>query len=207
MSTLCEAPTWRTKEQRDEDADLLTDFLEHNGDGLVQKYHRWIVACFLHASSSIHLEDAENLAQDLWLHVREKADGIRDRGVFRAWLMTTIKRQAINFCKRVHRLVLPNDNYAHERVAPDGDPTVPALLNDRATVLRTAIASLCPDDQEVLTRFHFRGQSLIEMAREVRTTKHPDGNTPIGTIKRRLHVARKRLGEEIKRISPSFQES
>jgi RNA polymerase sigma-70 factor (ECF subfamily) len=40
-------------------------------------------------------------------------------------------------------------------------------------------------DRETLMAFYIKGQSLHEMAREF--------GAPLGTIKRRLHVARKRL--------------
>ena len=40
-----------------------------------------------------------------------------------------------------------------------------------------------------LVAFYVKGQSLLEMSDEF--------NAPLGTIKRRLHVARKRLAKEV----------
>ncbi len=50
-------------------------------------------------------------------------------------------------------------------------------------------------DRETLTAFYIRGQSLIEMS------DHFDA--PVGTIKRRLHVARKRLSKEVEELMPA----
>ena len=44
-------------------------------------------------------------------------------------------------------------------------------------------------DRATLVAFYFDGRSLNEMSDEFRT--------PVGTIKRRLHVARKRLAREL----------
>jgi len=47
------------------------------------------------------------------------------------------------------------------------------------------LRDLKPLDRETLEAFYLRGRSLKQMAREF--------ETPVGTIKRRLHVARQRL--------------
>ena len=44
-------------------------------------------------------------------------------------------------------------------------------------------------DRETLEAFYVRGHSLLEMSDEF--------DAPVGTIKRRLHVARKRLAQEM----------
>ena len=44
-------------------------------------------------------------------------------------------------------------------------------------------------DRSTLVAFYIQGQSLVEMSDEF--------SAPVGTIKRRLHVARKRLAKEL----------
>ena len=68
-------------------------------------------------------------------------------------------------------------------------PLAEALANERAQAVRAGLRRLRPLDRETLEAFYVRGQSLIEMADEF--------DAPIGTIKRRLHVARKRLASEL----------
>ena len=55
--------------------------------------------------------------------------------------------------------------------------------------VQAGLSKLRELDRETLEAFYVRGQSLIEMSDEF--------DAPLGTIKRRLHVARKRLAEEV----------
>ena len=48
-------------------------------------------------------------------------------------------------------------------------------------------------DRETLVAFYFRGQSRDQISRAV--------DAPIGTIKRRLHVARNRLRRELECVT------
>ncbi len=48
---------------------------------------------------------------------------------------------------------------------------------------------------KTLEAFYVHGQSLIEMSNAF--------GSPIGTIKRRLHVARKRLARELEELAPA----
>ena len=49
--------------------------------------------------------------------------------------------------------------------------------------------------RKTLEAFYVRGQSLLEMSDEF--------DAPVGTIKRRLHVARKRLAAELAELAPA----
>ena len=57
--------------------------------------------------------------------------------------------------------------------------------------LRKGLQRLKTLDRETLEAFYLRGQSLKQMSR--------DFETPVGTIKRRLHVARHRLKKQLER--------
>jgi RNA polymerase sigma-70 factor (ECF subfamily) len=50
-----------------------------------------------------------------------------------------------------------------------------------------------------LTAFYLKGRSLVQMSREF--------ETPVGTIKRRLHVARNRLRDALERGQPGGERS
>lgn len=47
-------------------------------------------------------------------------------------------------------------------------------------------------DRDTLEAFYMRGQSLVEMSDQF--------DAPVGTIKRRLHVARQRLAREVEQL-------
>ena len=78
---------------------------------------------------------------------------------------------------------MPNRNSAVRiSVWPGTDPAA-------AQRLWEAIARLKDLDREALLAFYIHGQSLVEIAEQL--------DVPIGTIKRRLHTARKRLKAEL----------
>jgi RNA polymerase sigma-70 factor (ECF subfamily) len=74
----------------------------------------------------------------------------------------------------------------------DGEAEAPitSLLNrERIDQLNEGLDRLATLDRSTLVAFYIHGQSLLEMSDEF--------EAPVGTIKRRLHVARKRLAKEL----------
>jgi RNA polymerase sigma-70 factor (ECF subfamily) len=62
---------------------------------------------------------------------------------------------------------------------------------EQRTELMKGLKRLKTLDRETLEAFYLRGRSLKQMSREF--------ETPLGTIKRRLHVARNRLRRQLER--------
>jgi RNA polymerase sigma-70 factor (ECF subfamily) len=58
--------------------------------------------------------------------------------------------------------------------------------------VRDGLRKLRTLDRDTLVAFYVRGQSLLEMSDQF--------DAPVGTIKRRLHVARQRLAKEIEHL-------
>ena len=54
-------------------------------------------------------------------------------------------------------------------------------------------SEMCIRDRDTLVAFYVRGESLNEMSDSFAA--------PLGTIKRRLHVARKRLADEVRELA------
>ena len=67
-----------------------------------------------------------------------------------------------------------------------------ALDRERQSQVRAGLRRLGDLDRNTLVAFYVEGQSLIEMSEEFRS--------PVGTIKRRLHTARKRLAVELEQL-------
>ena len=63
---------------------------------------------------------------------------------------------------------------------------------ERDARLHAGLNRLRDMDRETLVAFYVNGRSLIEMSDEF--------EAPVGTIKRRLHVARKRLAKEVEEL-------
>ncbi len=71
-------------------------------------------------------------------------------------------------------------------------PLTAALASERRSQVRAGLGRLGELDRETLVAFYVEGQSLVEMSQGFRS--------PVGTIKRRLHVARKRLAKELQEM-------
>ena len=63
------------------------------------------------------------------------------------------------------------------------------MLTEQKAQLWAGLDRLKPVDRATLVAFYIQGRSLKQMSREF--------ETPIGTIKRRLHVARNRLRQHL----------
>jgi RNA polymerase sigma-70 factor (ECF subfamily) len=108
---------------------------------------------------------------------------------FGGWLRSITVRMAIN--RRVRRapLIATEPQLLEATCTESTTPLDVALANERAAEVRSGLARLGKLDRHTLEAFYFRGQSLAEMSKSFAA--------PVGTIKRRLHVARKRLAEHL----------
>jgi RNA polymerase sigma-70 factor (ECF subfamily) len=77
--------------------------------------------------------------------------------------------------------------------ADHATPLKNVLAVERQTQLRAGLARLRDLDRQTLEAFYVEGRSLQEMS--------GDFQAPLGTIKRRLHVARKRLAKQVEPLT------
>jgi RNA polymerase sigma-70 factor (ECF subfamily) len=80
----------------------------------------------------------------------------------------------------------------HAEAAGAG-PLDQLVRSEQAAELYRGLDRLKPVDRATLLAFYIRGRSLKQMSREF--------ETPVGTIKRRLHVARNRLKKQLERAT------
>lgn len=133
--------------------------------------------------------EALELTQEVFLHVLRRIHQLREPERFAGWLRQVAVRMAIN---RATRRVAPAtvEAVVLEGAFEDGGQPVDELIaRERAERLWDAMGRLKGLDRETLVAFYIRGLSLVEMAGEL--------DVPLGTIKRRLHTARKRLKAEL----------
>ena len=131
--------------------------------------------------------EAQELAQEVFVHAMRKLPQLRDARCFAGWLRKITARMAIN------RLTRKGPQFG---VGPEvldaipGEMKTPAdelELSEAKAGLHAGLDRLKDDDRATLEAFYLRGRSLKQMAREF--------EAPVGTIKRRLFVARQRLKE------------
>jgi RNA polymerase sigma-70 factor, ECF subfamily len=142
--------------------------------------------------------EALELTQEVFLHALRRLDQLREPERFAGWVRKIAIRLAINRATR--RVALPSvETQVLEGASGQRhDPLDELIARERATRLWEGLARLKALDRETLVAFYIHGQSLIEIAESL--------DTPVGTIKRRLHVARKRLKAELEAATASADE-
>jgi RNA polymerase sigma-70 factor, ECF subfamily len=154
---------------------------------LCVRYERMVYSVAL-ARLGNHAESQE-LCQEVFLHALEKIDQLREPDCFGGWLRSMTQRMAIN--RAVRRQPLPSAEIdTMEGAAFESDtPVDQAIAGEQRRQVRAGLRRLKSMDRDTLVAFYVNGQSLVEMSNRF--------DSPVGTIKRRLHVARKRLAREL----------
>jgi RNA polymerase sigma-70 factor (ECF subfamily) len=131
--------------------------------------------------------EARELTQDVFIQALRKLPQLREPERFAGWLRRIAVRMSIN--RAVRR---PNETACAPEAfggltADRQNPLDNLMQSERASELRRGLARLRETDRQTLIAFYFEGHSLKQMSAEF--------DSPIGTIKRRLHTARNRLKE------------
>jgi RNA polymerase sigma-70 factor (ECF subfamily) len=139
--------------------------------------------------------ETQEVCQEVFMRAMRKLDQLHDANCFAGWLRAIAQRMAIN--RAMRRAPLPSadaevlDSACVEHETPLGA----ALARERECQVRVGLKRLKAQDRDTLVAFYFDGRSLLEMSDQFRS--------PVGTIKRRLHVARKRLAKELEALAPA----
>jgi len=129
--------------------------------------------------------EAQELAQEVFLHGMKKLPQLRDVQCFAGWLKQIAVRMAINRLTRRGPLHKVEPEALEHAEAAGVGPLDSLVKAEQAAELYRGLERLKPVDKATLVAFYLHGRSLKQMSREF--------ETPVGTIKRRLHVARNRL--------------
>jgi RNA polymerase sigma-70 factor (ECF subfamily) len=136
------------------------------------------------------VDEAQDLAQDVWVHAYMKLGQLRQPAAFAGWLRQITARMVINRVSRRRPEARAHDNTLIDNTAAACDAPLEQLIQrEELDGLRQGLDRLKPMDRDTLLAFYYQDQSLETISRE--------SATPVGTIKRRLHVARKRLRQEV----------
>ena len=139
--------------------------------------------------------EAQELAQEVFIHAMTKLSQLRDAHCFAGWLRQITERKAINRLTRRGPVRGAEPSVLDNLQAAGATPLEDLVRTEQKAELWAGLDRLKPVDRATLVAFYIRGQSLKQMSREF--------ETPVGTIKRRLHVARHRLREHLQDKSRS----
>ena len=163
---------------------------------LAEQFHRTVHAICLRRLGNP--SEAIELTQEVFLHVMKRIDQLREPERFAGWLRQVTLRMAINRATRRNAPVSVETAVLEVACEETNDPIDELIRRERAQKLWQALARLKELDRDSLVAFYIQGQSLVEMAESF--------DAPLGTIKRRLHTARKRLKAELELLTVDADE-
>jgi len=136
-----------------------------------------------------NVAEAHELCQDVFVQAMQKIHQLRTPEAFGGWLKMITHRMAINRIVRKGPVIPTSPEIMDATCADHDSPIGNALQRERIDQVRAGLGRLRDLDRETLEAFYMKGQSILEMSDEF--------DAPVGTIKRRLHMARKRLSVEV----------
>ena len=159
---------------------------------LVNRYQAYVFTLVIRMIKS--REDAEEVAQDVFIKAYRSLADFRGESKFSTWLYTIANTTSITFLRKKKLDVHSLDNEKVFEVADSKDSGFRANLveqKSRVNMVNEAIAMLIPDDSEIITLFYKAEQNLEEISRILRLETN--------TAKVRLHRARTRLKEKMEK--------
>ncbi len=159
---------------------------------LVNRYQGYVFTLVLRMIKS--REDAEEIAQDVFVKAYRALADFRGESKFSTWLYTIVNTTCITFLRKKKLEVHSLDNEKIFEVADSKDSGFRANIieqKSRVNMVNEAIAMLNPDDAEIITLFYKAEQNLEEIARILAIEAN--------TAKVRLHRARARLKEKMEK--------
>jgi RNA polymerase sigma-70 factor, ECF subfamily len=171
---------------RDGDATAFDDLITRHGRALRRHLERYVAPA-----------DADDLLQELWLRVWQRAEQWDGRGRLLGWMLTIATNLALNHL-RSRRPTVPfaeeqtddaGERPAHCSEAMVHGPEEQVLWREEIQRIRSAMDLLPSEKQDVLRLIRMEGRSLREAAEML--------GVPVGTIKSRLHHAHRQLMETL----------
>jgi RNA polymerase sigma-70 factor (ECF subfamily) len=133
--------------------------------------------------------EAHEVTQDVFVQAMRKLEQLREPERFGGWLRQIAVRMSINRAvRRPNETSMSPETFNTLKTEPR-TPLDNLLRSERSRQVWGGLSKLRDLDRRTLIAFYVDGRSLKEMS--------DDFDSPIGTIKRRLHTARNRLKKEL----------
>lgn len=159
---------------------------------ILEKYQNYVFTLVLRFTEN--REDAEEIAQDVFVKAYRSLADFRGDSKFSTWLFTITRTTCLSFLRKKKLDTMSLDNERTQIQLENQQSGFNANLveqKSRHTMLNQAIAMLSPDDAQVLNLFYKGDQTLEEIGKIMRL----DPNT----VKVKLHRARQRLKDKMEK--------
>lgn len=157
---------------------------------LVSRYQDYVFTLALRMVKN--REDAEEVAQDVFIKAYRYLADFRGDAKFTTWLYTIVNNTGISFLRKKKLDIHSLDNEKVFELADSQDSGMRANQveqKSKLAMVNEAISLLNPDDAQIITLFYKAEQSLEETAQIL--------GVETNTAKVRLHRARARLKEKM----------
>lgn len=158
---------------------------------LVKRYQNYVFTLALRFTH--HREDAEEVAQDIFVKAYRSLADFRGTAKFSTWLYTIVYTTSVTFLRKKKLSTTSIDEEGTFLQLENQNSSFQANLIEQKSKnasLNDAINLLSADDAQIITLFYKAEQSLEEIGKIL-------GIDP-NTVKVRLHRARTRLKEKLK---------
>ncbi len=194
------------------DRDLVERILKRDAFAFRELYNRYSEAIFSHLSRLVRDKAAaEDLVQEVFLRVWNRAEQWNDQGPFRAWLFRIASNLAFNHLRSVQRRreqpleILPNSSDDEESSAPGWmidaatlGPDALLELTEQGKLLRQFIDELPEDKRDIFRMIYDAEMDVREVAERL--------GIPEGTVKSRLYHGRRRIAQEWQDLETGSEE-
>lgn len=158
--------------------------------GLVNRYQDYVFTLTLRIIKN--REDAEEIAQDVFIKAYKYLSDFRGESKFTTWLYTIVNNTCISFLRKKKLDIRSLDNEQVFEAADNRDSGMRANMieqKSKLAMVNDAIRLLSPDDAQIITLFYKAEQSLEETAQVL--------GIETNAAKVRLFRARTRLKEKM----------
>jgi RNA polymerase sigma-70 factor (ECF subfamily) len=161
---------------------------------LVAQYHYRLLRYLVYLTS--RREHAEDLTQETWMRVLERAGQYNGRSRFEPWLFSIARHLAIDDLRRRQKSPGSDDD-TMELPAPDGhSPFAAAAKSEDATRIAAAMEALAPIYREALLLRFQEDLSLDEIAQVA--------GAPVSTISSRIHRGLAMMRSQLEGVSDAI---
>ena len=160
--------------------------------GIVNRYQNFVFTITMRYTDN--REDAEEIAQDVFIKAYRSLADFRGASKFSTWLYTIVTTSCITFLRKKKLDTHSLDNEKVFELADSQDSGFKANQveqKSKVAMVNEAIKMLSPDDAKLITLFYKGEQSLDEIG----TIIGADPNT----VKVKLHRARARLKDKMEK--------
>jgi RNA polymerase sigma-70 factor (ECF subfamily) len=159
---------------------------------LVSRYQNFVFTITLRYTDN--REDAEEIAQDIFVKAYRSLADFRGASKFSTWLYTIVTTSCISFLRKKRLATQSLDNekvYEQAANQNSGFDANQIEQKSKLAMVNEAIKLLSPDDSKIITLFYKGEQSLDEIGQII-------GIEP-NTVKVKLHRARQRLKDKMEK--------